>query len=77
MASNIYRCEPSVERYRPQIDFLLKSNQANDWYTVGRVVVGELPISAYPENVAITVWYPNATKWDSYLDAIPRNLFSE
>lgn len=73
----VYDCSWSTEEDRPSIDFEADENRKNDWLRVGEVVNGQLPISAFPSQLAVSVRHPEALEWDCYMDGGARGLFSQ
>lgn len=72
----LFKCSPSAEDDRPQIDFELKTNARNDWLVIGEVLDATRPAEDFPAKVSITVRHPDALLWDAYFDGNGGGLYS-
>ena len=55
MMQSVYKCRSSFEDSRPQIDFPLPTNAANDWLLIGDVEQGIEEIDQWPKTIALAV----------------------
>jgi hypothetical protein len=77
MMRSVYKCRSSFEDSRPQIDFPLPTNAANDWLLIGDVEQGIEEIDQWPKTIALAVNDERASDWDCFMVPGTRDLYSQ